>query len=101
MAEKKNDVSRRGFMKDAAKVAAGVAVGAAASKVAKADVYKSILPQTVIGANEKLLTGHIGVGRMGKRNIQFCLLRDDIQPNAVCDLSHLHWQQATDLVPNK
>ena len=50
---RQSEVTRRGFMRDAAKVAAGVAGGAT---VARADVYKRILPQTVMGANEKIRT---------------------------------------------
>lgn len=93
-------VSRRDFIRNAAGAAAGMAVGAAAARSAKADVYKSILPQSVVGANEKIRTGHIGVGGMGKRNLQFCLMRDDIQPIAVCDLWEPHRQQAVEIVTN-
>lgn len=102
MTPKRTDVSRRDFIRKAAGAAAGAAIGAGgAARTAKADVYKSILPQTVIGANERILTGHIGTGGMGKRNLQFCLLRDDIQPIAVCDLWELHRDQAVDIVSNK
>ena len=105
MAEQSSGVSRRSFMKGAAKAAAGMALGGAAvSQVAQAagpSVYKSILPQSVMGANERVLTGHIGTGGMGKRNMQFCMLRDDIQPIAVCDLWELHRRQAVEIVTNK
>ena len=37
---------------------------AATAKVAKADVIKTIFPQTVLGANEIIRTGHIGLGGM-------------------------------------
>lgn len=83
----KNDLSRRDFMKDAAKVAAGVSVGAAAaSSVAHADVYKRILPQTVLGANEVIRTGHIGTGIMGRGNLRYVMQRDDMLPIAICDI---------------
>lgn len=85
-----NDVSRRDFLRGAAQTAAGVSAGAAAVQTAQASpgVYKRILPQTIIGANEKILTGHIGVGNMGTRDLEFVLDRDagDIQPIVVCDL---------------
>lgn len=98
----KQSMTRRDFMKDAAKVAAGVAaLSSAAPKAAQAGPYKNILPQAAVGANERILTGHIGTGGMGKRNLQFCLLRDDIQPIAVCDLWEPHRNQAVDIVTNK
>ena len=83
---KKQDVTRRDFIRGAAKAAAGVTAGAAAVQTAQAspDVFKRILPQTIIGANEKIYTGHIGVGGMGMRNLQIVMARDaqDIQPIA-------------------
>mgnify|MGYP001028986068 CR=1 FL=1 len=94
-------VSRREFVTRASKVATGVALGTSLSRTARAQVPKSIFPPTVLGANERVLTGHIGTGGMGKRNIQFCLLRDDIQPIAICDLWEPHRLQAVDLVTNK
>jgi len=96
---KKKDVTRRDFMRDAAKVAAGVSVGAAAvSKTAQADVFKRILPQTIMGANEKIRTGHIGVGSMGTRDLQFVMMRDDMQPIAVCDLYPKYLDRATQII---
>jgi predicted dehydrogenase len=96
---KKSDVTRRDFMRDAAKVAAGVTAGSAvATKTARADVYKSIMPQSVMGANEKIITGHIGVGNMGKRDLQFVCMRDDMQPIAVCDLFPKFTQQASQII---
>lgn len=99
----KEQVSRREFMRGAATAAAGAAVGAAAvSRVARADVYKSILPQTIIGANEIIRTGHIGVGGMGFRNLsEFVLRRDDMQPIAICDLYPVHLDRAVNEVKKK
>lgn len=93
------DVTRRDFLK----TAVGAAVGAAATTTASAQpsAVKNIFPAKVLGANERILTGHIGTGGMGKRNIQFCLMRDDIQPIAVCDLWPEHREQSADLVTNK
>jgi predicted dehydrogenase len=97
---KKEDVTRRRFMRDAAAVTAGAAL-ASKARTARADVYKSILPQTVIGANEKILTGHIGLGGMGKRNLEFVVRRDDMQPIAVCDLLPLHREHGVDITSAK
>ncbi|HRI88330.1 MAG TPA: twin-arginine translocation signal domain-containing protein, partial [Candidatus Hydrogenedentes bacterium] len=98
---KKQDVSRRDFIRGAAKVAAGVTAGAAVTQTAKADVYKRILPQTIIGANEKILTGHIGLGGMGTRNMQIVMSRDDIQPIALCDLFPNYTKRMMGLVESK
>ena len=101
---KKTDVTRRAFMRGAAKVAAGVAAGStAATQTARADVYKSILPQSVMGANEKIRTGHIGLTGCwnGLRDLQFVLMRDDMQPIAVSDLFPKSMQQATEIISRK
>lgn len=97
-------VSRRGFMKNAAGIAAGAALGAATiSKAAQANtgVYKSILPSTIMGANERVLTGHIGIGGMGRANLGFCLMRDDIKPIALCDLWHRNLDRASAMLSQK
>lgn len=92
------DLTRRKFIG----TAAGAAVGtAAAAGSAQASVLKNIFPQTVLGANERILTGHIGTGGMGKRNLQFCLMRDDIHPIAICDLWPEHREQGADITENK
>lgn len=99
---KKPEVSRRDFIRGAAQVVAGAAVGTAAvQRTARADVYKSILPQTIIGANEKIRTGHIGLGGMGKRDLQFVMMRDDMQPIAICDLNPKHVEQGGQIVSQK
>jgi predicted dehydrogenase len=74
--------SRRSFIKTAA-------VGTAAAVTAQsagAGVYKSILPSTILGANEMIRTGHIGLGGMGTADMVFVLKRSDMQPIAFCDL---------------
>ena len=79
----KNDsaMNRRNFIRTAG---AGALAGITAKR-AHASVYKSILPASVLGANEKILTGHIGTGGMGRANLGFVLQRDDLQPIALCD----------------
>ena len=99
---KKQDVTRRDFIRGAAKAAAGVTAGTAAVQTAQAspEVFKRILPQTIMGANEKIRTGHIGVGGMGTRNLQIVMNRDaqDIQPIMVCDLFPNYAKRAAQLV---
>ncbi len=83
-----SNTSRRKFIKVAA-AAASVAVAPAAG----AGVYKSILPATVLGANEKIRTGHIGewgggtgMCGMGSADLVFVMKRMDMEPIAVCDM---------------
>ncbi|HNZ47805.1 MAG TPA: Gfo/Idh/MocA family oxidoreductase [Candidatus Hydrogenedentes bacterium] len=90
-------INRRSFIKTAG---AGALIGLAA-KQAHASVYKSILPATVLGANERLLTGHIGIGGMGRANLGFALQRDDIQPIAICDIYKKNLFRASQMLKQK
>jgi predicted dehydrogenase len=94
MAKKEHDtkqtsVDRRAFMQKATAIAAGTALTA---RAAEGQVYKSILSATVLGANERIRTGHIGTGGMGRAHLVF-LVRRKLQYKkegheiaAVCDL---------------
>lgn len=88
--------SRRNFMKTAA-----VGAAAAAAQSAGAGVYKSILPATVLGANEKIRTGHIGVGGMGSADLVFVMKRNDMEPIALCDLYPKNVDRAQELAKKK
>lgn len=102
MKEKQSkSVSRRSFMEKAAKITAGITVGSALTRVSQAQVYKSILPSKVLGANEKIRTGHIGTGGMGRSNLGFVLQRDDIQPIALCDLYPKNLERGAQMVRQK
>ncbi len=92
------DVSRRDFIRATTIAAATVSAGCA---TAQNSIAKNILPATILGANEKIRTGHIGVGQMGKRDLQFTLMQDELQPIAVCDLIEKNRGQAADMVENK
>ena len=91
-------VSRRDFIKAGAAAAGALAAGGAA---AQSSVVKNIFPASVIGANEKILTGHIGLGGMGKRDLQFALMMDELQPIAMCDLWEQHREQGADITEGK
>lgn len=93
-----SDVSRRDFIRATTLAAAAVTTGAA---TAQNSIAKNILPATILGANAKIRTGHIGVGQMGKRDLQFALMQDELQPIAVCDLIEKNRGQAADMVENK
>ncbi len=90
-------LNRRSFMKAAG---AGALAGLAAKR-AHASVYKHILPATVMGANEKIRTGHIGTGGMGRANLGFALQRDDIQPIALCDIYQRNLERGAQMVSQK
>lgn len=89
----KETLSRRGFMHKAAAVAGAAAFAAGAAKRADASVYKSILPGTVLGANEKIRTGHIGLGGMGTADLKFTVMNGGFQPIMLCDLRIPHVEQ--------
>lgn len=95
---KTKDVSRRDFIKAGAAV---VGAAAATSSAAQTNVVKNIFPATVLGANERILTGHIGLGGMGKRDLQFALFHPNIQPIAMCDLLEMHQNQGADITENR
>jgi len=89
--------SRRSFIKTAA---AGTAA-AVTAQTASAGVYKSILPSTILGANEMIRTGHIGVGGMGSADLVFVMKRNDMQPIALCDLYAKNLDKAHALAKRK
>lgn len=91
--------SRREFIKTAA--VAGATVAAAQGASASTGLYKSILPATVLGANEKIRTGHIGIGGMGRADLGFVMSRDDMQPIALCDLYQTNLDRAMEMAKRK
>ncbi len=65
---------------------------------AASDVYRGIFPQTILGANERIHTGHIGIGAMGRMNLGIAIDLDDVLPVAVCDLWPPHREFARNAV---
>ena len=50
-----------------------------------------IIPRSVRGANERIVTGHVGVGGQGVSNLRnFQRLSDLAEPAAVCDVDKQH-----------
>jgi hypothetical protein len=86
-------LSRRDFIHKAAAVAGATAAVGAVSKRADASVYKSILPASVLGANELIRTGHIGLGGMGTADLKFTVMNGGFQPIMLCDLRIPHVEQ--------
>ncbi len=97
--EKKQAVSRRTFIRNAATAAVGTAaVSAVTMQTAKAEVYKSILPQTVLGANETVRLGMIGIGTMGRNHMKAIFKREDLKPVALCDLYPRNLEKAAGML---
>jgi len=100
-------VTRRDFIRKAATTAGAAAGVAAAAKSAHAQAtddlyqYKRTMPPDVLGANDKIYTGHIGIGGMGRSNLIFTLKRNDMRPIALCDLWYKNLQRAEQYVGSK
>ncbi len=78
------NLSRRDFLKAAGATAAGLAV----TSVAKSPVY-AVAPARVIGANDRINIGHIGVGGMGGGHVNMVKEQPaevNVKSIAVCDV---------------
>ncbi len=80
--------TRREFIRNAALTAT---VSVAASQIAKSSVY-SLAPAKVLGANDKIIIGHVGVGMQGTTHVRLLHdnatdgLKNNTDQVAVCDL---------------
>lgn len=107
--------TRRDFLRNAA---ASAAVTAAAAGVAKSEVY-SLAPSRVLGANDKILIGHIGTGGQGRAHVKLLSensgpdsagvdkngnkrqsLNNNTQSIAICDLYVRNQRRAAELIRN-
>ncbi|UUO09051.1 Gfo/Idh/MocA family oxidoreductase [Blastopirellula sp. J2-11] len=77
--------SRRQFLKTSAAAAAGLAVAPA------------FIPSTAFGANERIVTGHIGLGGQGRGNLGK-FVKNAV---AICDVDSKHAEQAAKIVKDK
>ncbi|MCC9607786.1 Gfo/Idh/MocA family oxidoreductase [Blastopirellula sp. JC732] len=77
--------SRRQFLKTSAAAAAGLAVAPA------------FVPSTAFGANERIVTGHIGLGGQGRGNLGK-FIKNAV---AICDVDSKHAEQAAKTVKDK
>lgn len=73
--QKSTQTSRREFLRGAAVTAAATV---AAQGVAKSSVY-SLAPQKVIGANDRIVIGHVGIGGQGLTHVR--LLKQNEKDN--------------------
>jgi len=82
--QKIGGISRREFMKAAGVTAAGLIAGT----VAKSPVY-AVAPARVIGANDRINIGYVGVGGMGSghlRHVKEYAAEQNVAAVAVCDV---------------
>src|SRR5215831_10404350 len=63
-------------------------------KGAAAALTTSLFTGRVKGANDRVATGHIGIGAMGSSNLGFALKLPDVEPVAVCDVYQPHLEKA-------
>jgi predicted dehydrogenase len=81
----KRESSRREFLRSAALSAAATV---AATEVAKSSVY-SLAPSRVLGANDRILLAHVGVGGQGMAHVGLTkreAANNNTQSIAVCDI---------------
>jgi predicted dehydrogenase len=59
-----------------------------------------VIPRSVAGANERIVTGHVGVGGQGVANLKsFLKLAGLVEPAALCDVDQEHLAAALKVVP--
>ncbi|MBS1786732.1 MAG: Gfo/Idh/MocA family oxidoreductase [Acidobacteria bacterium] len=63
-------------------------------KGAGAALTTSLFTGRVKGANDRIATGHIGIGAMGSSNLGFALKLPDVQVAALCDVYQPHLEKA-------
>src|SRR5690625_7314875 len=86
--KKKNDNSRRSFLKKLGASTAGLAVAPLAASAASAkDVrYLDLINRKAVAANDRIQVGLIGTGGMGIGDMQTALQSDGVEIGAACDL---------------
>ena len=70
-------------------------------KSAAAKFTTNIFTGQVRGANDKISAAFIGMGRMGRTNLQAAMRQDNLEPVAVCDIYKPHLEQAIKLTKDK
>jgi predicted dehydrogenase len=61
----------------------------------------SIFTGNVKGANDRLVTAFIGMGRMGRGNLSAAMKQDNLEVAAVCDVYKPHLEQAVEMTQGK
>ncbi len=82
MSAKKNEVSRRDFLKESALAGAGAAV------------FGGLAPARVLGANEKIRIALLGCGQRGQYDMSLFMKDPSIEVAAVCDVYGPHREAA-------
>jgi predicted dehydrogenase len=68
---------------------------------AGAALAATVSPARVLGANDRLVGGFIGMGRMGMSNLGFAQKMDNVAVKAVCDVYEPHLRQAVEATGGK
>jgi predicted dehydrogenase len=76
---------RRDFMKTTAGAAAAL----------------SAVPSSVLGANERVNTAFIGMGKMGRANLEVAMRQENVQVTAVCDVYQRNLDWSLDMAKKK
>ena len=71
------------------------------AKSAAAIFTTNIFTGQVRGANDKIQAAFIGMGRMGRSNLQAAMKQDNLEPVAVCDIYKPHLEEAVTLTKGK
>jgi predicted dehydrogenase len=68
---------------------------------AAAALTTSIFTGNLRGANDKVRTAFIGMGRMGRANLSVAMKQDQVEAAAVCDVYQPHLEQAVQMTQGK
>ena len=60
-------------------------------------VAATMLPSQARGANDRIAVGFIGMGKMGRSNLQVALRQERVQVSAICDIYDRNLDWASDL----
>lgn len=99
MSEEKQ-ISRRDLLAQTGRVAAGAGLGLALGGRLLSGAARA-QDNRVVGANEKLVIGAIGVGGMGRGNLMGFLDHPNVECVAVCDVDSGHMAEAAKNVQDK
>jgi len=96
-------ITRRDFVAQSGRVAAGVGLGMAlADRLSvPAQAQTAEAARRVIGANERIVLALIGAGGMGRGNMDGLMNHANVEVAAVCDADSRHMAEAAQMVQNK
>ena len=87
------DTNRRKFIKQSALSTAGLAVGA--------DVFSATFDKKVLGSNDKIRVGFIGLGNRGSQLLNWFMKNKDVEVTAYCDVYEPYVKRDRSIVSKK